>query len=544
MKANSVRHTMIVVVVLLCAITALNSAQLRAPTRQGLSVYSLDPDIITSLRAQGHSLPDPGPKSKFLGVKFDPGGEVIPPLSLPPEQNVLVLFVEFTTTPPGAPEARLNMSYFDDLLFGDVYDPPEYAAYPDYPTNRTLKNYYQEVSYGHIQVGTNDLPSELTWVSSGKPYEYYCLADGVHDNAWGPYPNNAQGLVIDAIIAADPYVDFSQYAVNGEVPNLFVTYAGTGAEWSGDPSLIWSHSWSLDAGTNLKDGYTADGVILNNYAMVPEIGGDLTGYAGETTGPFPPTVGVYAHEFGHVLGLPDQYDYGYESYGTGMYSLMANGSWNRYPNELIFSGNSPAHLDAWSKYRLGFIDPVEISEFETISLPPVEQEPLVYKMAVPNSGGKEYFLFENRQQVGFDLGFSRRGEELHGLAIYHIDDTVLNRNYWNANEAENWLEYRFTLGILAWNGERHYAVSIIQADDQWDLEHGVWGDFLGDLYPGINAVTEFSSYTFPNSTSHYYWEGNEPRFGYSGVTVENILEEGWQISANFSLEPWEPPASQ
>jgi len=45
--------------------------------------------------------------------------------------------------------------------------------------------------------------------------------------------------------AADPYVDFSVYAVNGEVPNLFVVYRGTGAEWSTDPSLIWSHSWDL-----------------------------------------------------------------------------------------------------------------------------------------------------------------------------------------------------------------------------------------------------------------------------------------------------------
>ena len=28
-------------------------------------------------------------------------------------------------------------------------------------------------------------------------------------------------------------VDFTKYAVDGEIPNLFVVFAGTGAEWSG-----------------------------------------------------------------------------------------------------------------------------------------------------------------------------------------------------------------------------------------------------------------------------------------------------------------------
>ena len=73
------------------------------------------------------------------------------------------------------------------------------------------------------------------------------------------------------------------------MPNLFVVFAGTGAEWSGDPDLIWSHSWDLTEGTGMDRGdLTVDGVKINNYAMMPEVGGDLTGYTGVVSGPTRP----------------------------------------------------------------------------------------------------------------------------------------------------------------------------------------------------------------------------------------------------------------
>jgi len=65
-----------------------------------------------------------------------------------------------------------------------------------------------------------------------------------------------------------------------------------------------------------------------------------------------PTVGVDSHEFGHLLGLPDLYDYSGNSNGVGFYSLMGAGSWGS-------KGAIPVHMDAWSKYVLGFADATE-----------------------------------------------------------------------------------------------------------------------------------------------------------------------------------------
>ena len=510
----------------------------------GFSVIPIQPDVVGVLHAQGRAFQYPFPNSVNVGKKFNPQGSAIGSLSIAPEQRVLVIFVEFTTPPPGGPDTRLDLQYFDDMLFGTVYDPPEYATYPTHPTDRTLHNYYNEVSYGQVDIVTLNLPSEMGWMQSGHAYDYYCKADGVHDYGMGLYPNNAQGLVVDAITAADPYVDFSKYAVNGGVPNLFIVHAGTGAEWSlmlsngiagPDPSIIWSHDWDLTQGTGMN-GYLVDGVKINHYAMMPEIGGDMTGYSGIVSGPYPPTVGVYAHEYGHVLGLPDQYDYGYESTGTGIFSLMASGVWNRYPDLPIFSGNTPSHLDAWSKCRLGFVIPTVVDSYASVSLPPVETNPVVYKMIVPNSDGKEYFLLENRQQIGFDQGLLRPSYwNAHGLAIYHVDDTVLSRNYWFPNEAENWKEFRSEGWRKAWTGETHYAISIVQADDRWDLEFARNVGDSGDLYPGQLGVHNLSSFTLPNTSAYYFWAGSQPKFGYSGVTITDIQETDNTVTAILSF---------
>ena len=521
--------------------------QKAAQAERGFSIVSLQPDVAQALRAQGKPISYPFPNTANKGKKFNPGGGTITQLVTAAEQNVLVLFADFTTPPPGGPVTRLNLgTYFDPMLFGTTYDPPEYASVPgSHPTDRTLFNYYKEVSYGKVEIGTENMPGTMGWTQSGHPYDYYSKADGIHDNGFGPFPQNVQGLVLDTVKAADEDVDFSKYAVNRVIPNLFVVYAGTGAEWSADPGPIWSHSWDLTEGTGLTEAdLTFDGVKINNYAMMPEVGGDLTGYAGVVSGPYPPTVGVYAHEYGHVLGLPDQYDYGYESDGTDVYSLMAGGSWNRYPTDRIFSGNSPAHLDAWSKWLLGFLNPTPITSATPVTLPPAETSPVAYKMVVPNSGGKEYFLLENRQAVGFDQGLARF--MTHGLAIYHVDETVFSRNFWRPNEAENWKEFRSEGWRKAWTGETHYGISIIQADDQWDLEHarywitpGVESSLSGDLYPGKLNVTSFSSYTRPNSSSYYFWGGSEPKYGYSGVTATNIQESATGVvTANLSFVPW------
>lgn len=83
-------------------------------------------------------------------------------------------------------------------------------------------------------------------------------------------------------------------------------------------------------------------------------------------------LGVWVHEFGHLLGLPDLYelDRSVEAGtpggpapmgGLGRWSLMASGTWGG-------GGALPSGLDAWSRSTLGFGEEVEVAGAETAGL--------------------------------------------------------------------------------------------------------------------------------------------------------------------------------
>ncbi|KPJ61211.1 MAG: hypothetical protein AMJ46_02590 [Latescibacteria bacterium DG_63] len=510
----------------------------------------LNPEVVQQYTNAGKKVPRTMTEAQF--TDREPASVNRPrlqPLSPGDSVKAIVLLVQFTDNPPGGPTTRFTPGVWDSMLFGTTY----VRGGLDTTTIKTLKNFYDEVSYGTVDIVTLDLPSVVGWVTAPNNYTYYCQPDGTHDNGFGPYPRNVQRLVMDAVIAADPAVDFSQYAVGGVVQNLFVVHSGSGAEWSGGPTLIWSHMWSIRSndgwGTVPPDLYV-DGVLIDDYSMEPEAGGDTVGEAGPPMTPMLPTVGVYAHEFGHVLGLPDEYDYGYQSNGTGRVSLMAGGSWNRVPDVYPdCSGNSPAHPSAWCVSYLGFVTPVEVTTTTTgITIPPIELSSTnaIYKVTYPGTSGKEYWLLENRQQLGFDEGFARMTSGAHGLCIYHVDENVLDNAFWRPNEAEcvSGGVYQGQINCNcaslppAPNGEKWYGVSVEQADGLYELELGTSGGYWQDFYSSATGATTFDGSSNPNSSSYYSHYSCQ---GFAAAT--NISEVGQNITLDLTPDALVPSVS-
>ncbi len=259
--------------------------------------------------------------------------------------------------------------------------------------------FYTEVSYGVFTVSGTVTP---WYQSSFTMAEYGADSSGSQfDDANGPIYR----LVVEAVQRADPTTDFASFDgdLDGVVDHIIVVHAGDAQEANANnPNYIWSHRWSVvdaNPGVPGNQALRADGVQIYGYIMVSE---------------FSP-LGVFVHEFGHDLGLPDLYDTDGSSEGVGVWDVMGSGSWNGNPR-----GTSPAHLGAWGKTKLQWITPVPVTApllGQTID--DAETDPVAFKLPIRTSGSgqEEYFLVENRQRVLFDVGLPASG-----LLIWHVDD--------------------------------------------------------------------------------------------------------------------------
>ena len=81
--------------------------------------------------------------------------------------------------------------------------------------------------------------------------------------------------------------------------------------------------------------------VIGDYTVEPENGG----------------VGVFGHEFGHDLGLPDLYDTSGNTGGaensTAWWTMWSQGSYGTISDDL---GSYPVHMMAWEKFFLGWLN--------------------------------------------------------------------------------------------------------------------------------------------------------------------------------------------
>ncbi len=426
------------------------------------------------LEADARSRGVDAPAGASLTVLPDRTGA--PALSVTPqavtsgELRTLAILVDFSDHP-----SQVAGTFFDDMLFADLFGPA------------SLRGYYREVSYGTastrgvLDIVTLDAPSSLGWVRLPQTLEYYAGTD----YGRGTYPNNSQKMVEDTIALVNPYIDFSQYDNDhdGYVDNVMVIHAGEGAEFNGPvANHIWSHAWAT------RSPILCDGVYVYQYSTEPEYW--------STPGDMRP--GVYAHELGHTLGLPDLYDRDRSSSGIGEWSLMASGSWNGISGY----GDSPARLDAWSSARLGWLQPQTAVGYNARSLPSVgtSRSGSAWKV-YPNGGtsGSEYWMVENRQMTGTDSAIPGSG-----LLVWHIDETKFS--------TQN-------------DDETHKLVDLEEAAGEQSLDVKADRGTVDDPYPGSTVNRAFDGSSIPDS--------NRYSGAASQVIVDTISNNGPSMTARI-----------
>ena len=302
--------------------------------------------------------------------------------------------------------ADYSQPYFQNLYFGD---------------NESLRGYYETQSSGRYSVG-----GEVTdWVkvpyTEGR-YGTDACGSNVCSTVWALVRDAAniwyddqlaQGRsVADVNADLQSFDQWDRYDYNGNgnfnepdgyIDHFQIVHAG-GDQADGDPiyggDAIWSHRWYAyytGAGTtgpsnNVLGGTQIgnSGVWIGDYTMQPENGGRS----------------VFYHEYGHDLGLPDDYNVSSGGDNNNEYwTLMAQSRLTGKHDAGI--GERGGDLGAWNKLQLGWLNYTQVesgdrakidlgpSEFNTkrpqaliVNLP---QKEVTVDLGTPASGAYQWY---------------------------------------------------------------------------------------------------------------------------------------------------------
>jgi M6 family metalloprotease-like protein len=243
------------------------------------------------------------------------------------------------------------------------------VKYTEYGANGSVKDFFLESSYNKLEVQTTVVGPFM----AKNNHSYY-----------GDF-SYARELAHEAVFAAhDAGVDFSDFAVNGEVPSFYMIFQGHGQEAGAGTDCIWSHAWGIEP-------VYFNGVRVSSYACSPE----LRGSGGKEI----TWIGVICHEFGHSLGAPDYYDTDYgtggQYDGTGTWDLQASGSWND-------NGRTPAPPNPLSKiYTYEWATVTELNSAQTVTIPSARIYDNAY-YRINTQTPNEFYLLENKIKGGYD----------------------------------------------------------------------------------------------------------------------------------------------
>lgn len=452
-----------------------------------------------------------------------PAGMLLAPASYPtPTVAILFLRIEFQQDQSPSVSKTTGSGLWTDLAYAqgvpvNANDPNDPSF--NYWVNRAKTkfiDYWKEASYGLLPLSID---------VSQKIYQlpHTTVSYGSETAA------SIENLIYDSITAALADTDPSTKLTFSNYDAVLIVHAGCGEESdiNGDtPGDIWSLYYPSSCISPNASGSGCLTTTLKGGKAITE--GIIMPQTDSQDNTVVDPLGVYVHEFGHWLGLPDLYcTASFPSCildGVGQWSLMGDGIYNKDPGNPTWYGSSPAHPDAWSLVKLGWVTPQSVATYPdpgTMNLDPVAVVPppaiaaqgtQVMQLQASTTTSNQYFLIENRQQVGFDAGLPG-----HGLLVWLVDQEVVNSSI-NANAVNN--------------NAGHPGVKLIEADADWALlQYGGDAGSAGDPFPGSKGNILLTPMTNPSSI---------PYTNYGWVNIRTITEVSGVVSFTAGFAPTQP----
>ncbi|MBR1711851.1 MAG: M6 family metalloprotease domain-containing protein [Alloprevotella sp.] len=204
-------------------------------------------------------------------------------------------------------------------------------------------------------------------------------------------------------------VDWKKYVQGDGIPLVAVIFAGNGEATGGGEDALWPCEYDLNS--------TLSGVKVRSIFIGNEVYAD-----GSLMG-----MGVFCHEFGHALGLPDFYctNYGHSEVTMGHWSIMCSGCY--LPDA---HARAPIGYTAYERSYLGWEDIPELTEADAVTLYQWGSQYGSNSTLVRNPRDeREYFIFEQRQPgTWYPASFGT------GMFVTHV---TYDSNAWYYNNLNN-----------------------------------------------------------------------------------------------------------
>ncbi len=330
---------------------------------------------------------------------------------------------------------------------------------------------------------------------------------------------------------------------DGVIDHFQIVHAG-GDEAAGDPiygqDAIWSHRWQAQLSGTAGCPFDIAGVRSTRIGMGGTSSGvqipqNLTDYCvfDYTIQPENGGLGVFAHEYGHDLGLPDLYDTSGNTGGaensTAFWTLMSSGA-NIGDGRPDGIGDDPTDLGAWEKFQLGWLnfEVADAGEASTHRLGPAEYN---------TRDAQGLFVVLPPKQVTVDLG-----DPFEGPDFFYSG---------SGDDLDNTMTKSVTVGAGAFSARVRYAI-----EQDWDYAYltvngtpvatnlststnpngqnfgnGITGSSGGNWVPLTANLSAFAGQTV-NLGFRYWTDGAAVE---SGLQVDDITLDGTAHDTGWTL---------
>ena len=444
-------------------------------------------------------------------------------------------------------------AHYQQELFGNSFGVYDAAGQFRGDDSSTMRNWYLEQSHGTFTV-SGDIKN---WVKLDMPESWY----GADSDPWvstddlnGPVWRVARDAV--AKFAAEnpgfPWADYdveNPYGITGPdfnqpdgiIDHLILVHAGSDQSAGGGAQgsdAIWAHSSGIyesqDGGPGGLPGYMVPGtegqgpqqtgIWVFPYTINPEDG-------------FP---GVFCHEFGHDLGLPDEYDYASDpGDGSGFWTMMAEGSWLGRQWGL---GSQPGPFNVWDKTALNFITPtvVKRNTTRTVTLQAAATgEPDRTGVVIELPKRKHIIPLSGKD--GALEWYSGSGNDLDNtltttspVSVPGGAGAVLTLRTWY--DIEQGYDYGYLRisddGGKTWSTAQSQGNTVEVTTGVWALtgrNTGAWGETISyglSAWAGKNVLVQFR-YVTDSGVAPAGWEITDVKVGGTAIPDSAFTGDGW-----------------